>query len=88
MPDKIVCHQKLQLVSRPWLVCAILATAVFPPVHAQAEIHIYGADHVTGEVVAFKEDGTKVWSFPNKNSHDVQVLANGNTLISSGAGAG
>ncbi|MEX0669890.1 MAG: hypothetical protein WD060_05485 [Pirellulales bacterium] len=42
----------------------------------------------SGEVVASKEDGTKLWGFPNKNSHDVQVLANGNTLISSGAGAG
>ena len=45
---------------------------------------IYGADHVTGEVVAFTEDGTKVWSFPNRNSHDVQVLANGNVLINPG----
>jgi outer membrane protein assembly factor BamB len=71
-------------VSRAWLLLAILAATACPLLPAQAEIHIYGADHVTGEVVAFKEDGTKVWSFPNKNSHDVQVLANGNVLINPG----
>jgi streptogramin lyase len=51
---------------------------------AEAEVHIYGADHTTGEVVKFKEDGTKLWSFPNRNSHDVQVLPNGNVLINPG----
>jgi streptogramin lyase len=59
--------------------CAVLAAE-----RAHAEIHIYGADHLTGEVVKFAEDGTKLWSFPNKNSHDVQVLANGNVLINPG----
>lgn len=49
------------------------------------EIHIYGADHVTGEVVKFKEDGTPLWAFPNRNAHDVQVLPNGNVLINPGS---
>lgn len=59
--------------------CAGVATQA-----ARAEVHIYGADHETGEVVKFAEDGTKLWSFPNKNSHDVQVLTNGNVLINPG----
>jgi len=59
--------------------CAVLAQE---PAHA--EFHIYGADHETGEVVKFAEDGTKLWSFPNKKSHDVQVLENGNVLINPG----
>jgi len=66
----------------------MLATAcgvlVFTPPAARAELHIYGADHETGEVVKFKNDGTKLWGFPNKNSHDVQVLENGNVLINPG----
>jgi len=59
-------------------------TLAYGPPAARAEVHIYGADHETGEVVKFKEDGTKLWSFPNKNSHDVQVLENGNVLINPG----
>jgi outer membrane protein assembly factor BamB len=59
-------------------------TLAYGPPAARAELHIYGADHETGEVVKFKEDGTKLWSFPNKNSHDVQVLENGNVLINPG----
>jgi len=79
-----VCYQKWHAASRIWPLFTILAAPAFFLVPAQAEIHIYGADHETGEVVAFKEDGTKVWSFPNKKSHDVQVLANGNVLINPG----
>lgn len=61
-------------------VCAVwLGTAP-----ARADIHIYAADHVTGEVVKFAADGTKLWGFPNKNAHDVQVLGNGNVLINPG----
>lgn len=48
---------------------------------ASAEKHIYAADHNTGKVVKFKEDGTPLWEFPNRSAHDVQVLANGNILI-------
>lgn len=52
---------------------------------AQAEIHIYAADHNTGKVIKIKEDGTLLWDFPNRNAHDVQVLANGNVLINPGS---
>ena len=52
---------------------------------ARAEIHIYAADHNTGKVVKFKEDGTLLWDFPNRNAHDVQVLPNGNVLINPGS---
>ena len=48
---------------------------------ANAEKVIYAADHNTGKVVKFKEDGTPLWEFPNRSAHDVQVLANGNILI-------
>ena len=48
---------------------------------AQAEKVIYAADHNTGKVVKFKEDGTPLWEFPNRSAHDVQLLANGNILI-------
>ncbi len=48
---------------------------------AETETIIYGADHNTGQVVAFKEDGTPVFEFPNRSEHDVQVLPNGNILI-------
>jgi streptogramin lyase len=51
------------------------------PAVARAEKHIYAADHNTGKVVKFKEDGTPLWDFPNRSAHDVQVLANGNILI-------
>ena len=47
----------------------------------EAEKVIYAADHNTGKVVKFKEDGTPLWEFPNRSAHDVQVLANGNILI-------
>ena len=52
---------------------------------ADAEIHIYAADHNTGKVIKFKEDGTLLWDFPNRNAHDVQVLKNGNVLINPGS---
>ena len=48
---------------------------------AHAEKVIYAADHNTGKVVKFKEDGTPLWEFPNRSAHDVQLLANGNILI-------
>ncbi len=51
---------------------------------ARTEIHIWAADHNTGKVVKFKEDGTLLWDFPNSNAHDVQLLPNGNILINPG----
>ena len=48
---------------------------------ARAEKVIYAADHNTGKVVKFREDGTPLWDFPNRSAHDVQLLANGNILI-------
>ena len=48
---------------------------------ARAERVIYAADHNNGKVVKFKEDGTPLWDFPNRNAHDVQLLPNGNVLI-------
>lgn len=58
-----------------FFVASLAATA------ARAEVHIYAADHNTGKVVKFKEDGTPLWDFPNRNAHDVQLLPNGNVLI-------
>lgn len=52
---------------------------------ARAETHIYAADHNTGKIIKFKEDGTLLWDFPNRNAHDVQLLANGNVLINPGS---
>jgi outer membrane protein assembly factor BamB len=52
---------------------------------ARAEIHIYAADHNTGNVIKIREDGTLLWDFPNRNAHDVQVLASGNILINPGS---
>ena len=49
-----------------------------------SEILIYAADHNTGKVILIKEDGTLLWDFPNSNGHDVQLLANGNILITPG----
>lgn len=67
-------------------VSACLALTTCPATGGRAgEIHIYGADHVTGEVVKFKEDGTRLWGFPNRNAHDVQVLPNGHVLINPGS---
>jgi hypothetical protein len=48
---------------------------------ARAERVIYAADHNNGQVVKFKEDGTPLWDFPNRNAHDVQLLPSGNVLI-------
>ena len=50
----------------------------------QAEVYIYAADHNNGKVVKFREDGTPLWDFPNRNAHDVQLLPNGNVLINPG----
>lgn len=63
---------------------ALFGLALCAASAAQAEIHIYAADHNNGKVVKFKEDGTPLWDFPNKNAHDVQVLPNGNVLINPG----
>jgi len=49
------------------------------------EIRIYAADHNTGKVIKIKEDGTLLWDFPNNNGHDVQLLPNGNVLITPGS---
>lgn len=59
----------------------LLLSLTFAANIAVAETVIYGADHNTGKVVKFKADGTPLWEFPNRNAHDVQVLANGNVLI-------
>jgi hypothetical protein len=48
---------------------------------AQAERHIYVADHNVRKVIKIKEDGTVLWSADNNNGHDVQVLENGNVLV-------
>src|SRR4051812_48715001 len=48
---------------------------------ALGEIHIYVADHQNRNVLKIKEDGTVLWSAPNNNGHDVQLLKNGNLLI-------
>jgi len=56
---------------------------------ASAEIHIYVADHQNKSLIKIKEDGTLLWSVPNNNGHDVQLLKNGNLLlVSPGAAAG
>ncbi len=61
-----------------------LAALALGVASAQAEIHIYAADHNNGKVVKFKDDGTPLWDFPNHNAHDVQLLPNGNLLINPG----
>jgi hypothetical protein len=48
---------------------------------AQAERHIYVADHSVKKVFKLKEDGTVLWEADNNNGHDVQVLKNGNVLV-------
>jgi uncharacterized protein YlzI (FlbEa/FlbD family) len=48
------------------------------------ETHIYCMDHETGRLIKIKEDGTLLWDCPNRNGHDVQLLANGNILIVTG----
>ena len=63
---------------------ALLFVASLAATGAHAEVHIYAADHNTGKVVKFKEDGTPLWDFPNRNAHDVQLLPNGNVLINPG----
>ena len=50
-------------------------------VPAQAERHIYVADHDVRLVLRIKEDGTVLWKAANNNGHDVQVLENGNVLV-------
>jgi outer membrane protein assembly factor BamB len=66
--------------------CQVLATVLL--LHsiglAQAETHIYVADHNTGRVIKIKLDGTLLWDAPNGNGHDVQVLPNKNILINHG----
>jgi hypothetical protein len=59
--------------------CALLQTTV-----ATAEIHIYCADHSNKTLIKIKEDGTLLWSCPNNNGHDVQLLPNGNVLLVNG----
>jgi outer membrane protein assembly factor BamB len=61
--------------------CAIL---LFACTAQAAEIHIYAADHSTGKVIKIKGDGTLLWDFPDNNGHDVQLLPNGNILITPG----
>ena len=64
---------------------ALFCIASLSATAARGEVHIYAADHNTGKVVKFKEDGTPLWDFPNRNAHDVQLLPNGNVLINPGA---
>lgn len=59
---------------------AIVVLAV--TAHVAAEMHIIIADHETGRVIKIKPDGTLLWGARNDNGHDVQLLPNGNTLIS------
>jgi sugar lactone lactonase YvrE len=42
------------------------------------------ADHHNKTVIKIKQDGTLLWTFPNNNGHDVQLLKNGNVLIVTG----
>src|SRR5256885_928454 len=51
---------------------------------ATAEVHIYSADHSNKTLIKIKEDGSLLWSCPNNNGHDVQLLPNGNVLIVTG----
>ncbi|GDY05455.1 hypothetical protein LBMAG51_02420 [Phycisphaerae bacterium] len=46
---------------------------------------IYASDHNTGKIIKIDEHGMLLWDFPNANGHDVQVLANGNVLITPGS---
>lgn len=62
------------------LIVALVSTAA----SCAGEIHILAADHNTGKVIKIKEDGTLLWDFPNSNGHDVQLLPNGNVLITPG----
>ena len=61
-----------------------LAMSLLTAMPAQAEIHIYSMDHNNGKLIKIKEDGTLLWSCPNRNGHDVQLLPNGNVLIAAG----
>jgi PQQ-like domain len=63
--------------------CLSIASLVFTiaTVSAQAERHIYVADHEVRLVLKMKEDGTVLWKAENNNGHDVQVLENGNVLV-------
>lgn len=64
---------------------AMMIAVVLFPGAACTETRIYASDHTTGKVIKIKEDGTLLWDFPNANGHDVQVLENGNVLITPGA---
>jgi outer membrane protein assembly factor BamB len=84
--DTLVSDSNPQNKKAPMLkAAALLFVASLAATAAHAEVHIYAADHNTGKVVKFKEDGTPLWDFPNRNAHDVQLLPNGNVLINPGA---
>ncbi len=68
---------RLHALSMTFLLACLPAVAV-------AEVQIYSMDHETGRLIKIKEDGTLVWDCPNRNGHDVQLLPNGNVLISTG----
>jgi outer membrane protein assembly factor BamB len=51
------------------------------PFAAQAERHIYVADHEVRKVLKIDDDGKVLWAAQNNNGHDVQLLANGNVLV-------
>ncbi len=61
------------------LIAATLA--LFLTTKALAETHLYVADHELKTLIKIKDDGTLLWSVPNNNGHDVQLLNNGNLLI-------
>jgi len=63
------------------LVALVLGLGFLPAIPVLGEIHIYVADHQNRNVLKIKEDGTVLWSVPNNNGHDVQLLKNGNLLI-------
>ncbi len=79
MPSFLVVFSEKRLKYTLPLASLVLAMAT---VCAQAERHIYVADHEVRKVLKIKEDGTVLWEAPNNNGHDVQVLANGNVLVS------
>lgn len=63
---------------------ALAFVGLFTTLPLFAEVHLYVADHHNKTVIKIKGDGTLLWSFPNNNGHDVQLLKNGNILIVTG----
>jgi outer membrane protein assembly factor BamB len=79
--EYLQADQTRPYVPMQFKICAILLLTCTAQT---AEIHIYAADHSTGKFIKIKEDGTLLWDFPNNNGHDVQLVPNGNILITPG----